>query len=339
MDYEQIQIGWAVIKPIHPFSYEFGWMTWIEEVLLFEDGCIQYLPEPENQSGIYFDTYGCVNFSLNNALETLIPRVVELSLFGPDNIKWLSSNYLVNGKVNFSDRDLTVMSGTNPSVWNDGWTVFTTAKNRWLICESDAPWDFRNTNPIENNKLNYYNYSRSDANEKKAKEFLKRFEIKAEWVGRENWLEASKYWVLQVYTKAWFERNGKYYNPTPWSLNHAIELAKKSENKIFDTYDPFIKEMEKDEDFYYLGLKINIIEKTMAKPILKNNTLIMMVTGGWDIWMYLDGRIIKDEPAKLLAVWFARSSKNDAFTGWLVKSLTQEQWDMFEKVNLKWETV
>jgi hypothetical protein len=36
--------------------------------------------------------------------------------------------------------------------------------------------------------------------------------------------------------------------------------------------------MERDEDFYPMALKINIFEKTMNKPNLSNNTLIMMVT-------------------------------------------------------------
>jgi hypothetical protein len=336
-EFTQQNIQGNVIKPITPMSYEFGGMTGIEQVLLFPDGCIDYLPENENQSGIYFDTYGCVSFSFLNAIETLFTRLVSLGKISLDNIKWLNANYLVNGKLNFSDRDLVVMSGTNPNVGNDGWTVFTTAKNKGLICESDAPWDFRERDPKINNKENYYNYTRSDKNEKKAQEFLKRFDIQAEWVNKDNLLESSKYGAVQVYVNAWYLRDGKYYNPNPGKSNHAVELAKKSENKIFDQYDPFIKQLESDNDFYSNALKINIIEKTMAKPIIQNNTLIMMVTGGGNIGMYLDGNIIVDEPAKLLTVWLARSSKNGAFTGGLVKSLTQADWDLFPKTNLKGE--
>lgn len=338
-EFTQPNMRGNIIKPIKPLTYEFGGMTGIDQVLLFEDGCIDFLPEQENQSGIYFDTYGCVSFSFLNAIETLFARLISLNKISLDNIQWLSKNYLVNGKLNFSDRDLVVLSGTNPNSGNDGWTVFDTAHNRGLICESDAPWDFRNTNPSENNKDKYYTYTRSDKNEKKAQEFLKRFEIKAEWVSRSNFLEASKYGAIQVYTEAWYGRNGKYYNPYPDKSNHAIELAQKSSNKIFDTYDPFIKQMEQGSDFYINGLKINITEKTMAKPIIQNNTLIMMVSGGGNIGLYLDGNIIIDEPAKILSVWLARSSKNGAFTGGLVKSLTQEDFNLFPHINLKNETI
>jgi hypothetical protein len=334
-----MEIKGALQPVIKPLSYEYNGMTGIEETLLFENGCIDFLPENEEQIGLYFDTYGCVSFSFNNAIETLVRRKIELGLFSLKNIIWINKNLCINGIPNFSDRDLVVSSGTNPSLGNDGWTVFETARDKGLICETEAPWNFREMNPSLNNKPLYYTYTRSNKSEELAKEFLKRFEVKAEWVNREDWPEASKYGVLQVYTKAWYERNGKYYNPIPNSSGHAIELCRALEHKIFDQYEPFIKEMERDEDFYPYALKINIFEKTNMKPTLKNNTLIMMVTGGGNIGMYLDNKIIVDEPAKLLAVWFARSSKNGAFTGGLVQSLTGEQWDMFPKTNLKGETV
>lgn len=329
----------CIIKPVKPLSFEFRGMTSIEETLLFEDGCIQFLPENEYQIGSYFDTYGCVNFSLDNALETDGTRRIDLKLYSDDNTKWLKDNYTVNGKLNFSDRDLTVMSGTDPNFGNDGWTVFETAKKWGLVCESDAPWDFRNPNPTQNNKNLYYSYKRSKKSEEKALEFLKRFEVKAEWVTRENWLDASKYGVLQVYTNAWYQRNGKYYNPRPGSAGHAIMMAKKNEEKIFDSYDPFIKQMERDEDFYYLGLKLSLIEKVMTKPTILNNTKIMMVEGGGNIGLYLDGNIIVDDTAKLNDVWIARNSKNGFFSGGPVKSLTREQWNLFNKVNLKGEPI
>ena len=337
-EFEQQNIKGNIIKPIKPLTYEFGGMTGIDQVILFEDGCIDYLPENENQSGIYFDTYGCVSFSFLNAIETMITRLISLNKISLDNIKWLNANYLVNGKLNFSDRDLIVLSGTNPGVGNDGWTVYQTAHDKGLICESDAPWDFRERDPQINNKDKYYSYTRSDKSEKKAQEFLKRFEIKAEWVLRENFLEASKYGCLQVYTNAWYQRDGKYYNPTG-GTNHAIELAQKSSNKILDQYDPFIKQLEQDSDFYINGLKINIIEKTMAKPIISNNTLIMLVSGGGNIGLYLDGNIIVDDAAKILAVFMARNVKNGVFSGGLVKSLTQSDWDLFPHTNLKGESL
>lgn len=325
----------AIQKPRTPFSYEYQGMTDIQEEELFENGCIAFLPEEEEQASIFFDIYGCVSFSFNNPIETLIARKIELEKFKADNIKWLKKHFYKNDKPNISDRDLVVLSGTDPDKGNDGWSVFLTAKNKGLVPEEIAPFDLRNKDYAVNNKLNYYSYQRSKKAQEIADEFKKRFEIKAEWVNRDHWEEASKKGCLQVYTKAWYKRNGKYYNPEPGTSGHAIQLAQLSELKIFDSYDPFIKEMEKIEDFYPLALKINIFDKSMEKPKLENNSLILMVTGPGDVGLFLDGRIIKDSPALILTTWLARNSKNGVFTGASVRSITQEQWDLFDKTDLK----
>lgn len=325
----------AIQKERTPFSYEFKGLTDIEEDELFEDGCINFLPDEEQQISIFFDSYGCVSFSFNSPIETLIARKVELKKFSEENIKWIKKTFYKNDKPNISDRDLVVLSGTNPERGNDGWSVFLTARNKGLVPEEIAPFDLRNKDYSVNNKTNYYKYSRSKEAEEVAVEFKKRFEIKAEWVHCDYWAEASKKGVLQVYTKAWFERDGKYYNPTPGKFGHAIQYAKHSELKIFDSYDPFIKQMEKIEDFYPYALKINIFNKNMEKPKLENNALILMVTGPGDVGLFLDGRIIKDNPALILTTWIARNGKNDVFSGGLVRSITKEQWNLFDKTDLK----
>lgn len=327
----------SIQKPRLPFSYEFKGMTDIEEDILFPDGCIAYLPESEEQISIFFDIYGCVSFSFNNSLETLIARKIDLEKFSRKNIKWLKENIYKNEKPNISDRDLVVMSGTDPDKGNDGWSVFLTAKNKGVTSEEIVPYDLKNKNYKYNNKLDYYSYQRSKKAQEFADEFKKRFEIKAEWVHRDNWKEASQRGCLQVYTKAWFKnpKNGKYYNPTPGEYGHAIQLVNTDLLEIFDSYNPFIKDLEKPEDFYPFALKINIFDKSMTKPKLENNSLILMVTGPGDVGLFLDDQIIKDNPALILTTWLARNSKNGVFTGAPVKSITEEQWNLFDKTDLK----
>jgi hypothetical protein len=339
MDFKDDKLFGAQFPIVTPFSYQYGGMTDILDKIIFENGCVAYLPVTEMQIGIYFDIMGCVSFSFLNCLETLVARLIELKEFSDDDIKFLKDNFFKDGKINFSDRDLVVISGTDPDKGNGGWQVFLAARNQGLVPESMEPFDLTNHDYSVDNKLAYYNYTRSKADQKIAEEFNKRFEIKAEWVAREDWVEASKRGCLQVYTKAWYQRNGKYYNPTPGSMNHAIEMADISQLRIFDSYDPFLKELERLEDFYYFALKINLTKKSMAKPTILNNSKILMVTGGGNIGFYLDGKIIVDDPAKLNDVWIARNSKNGFFFGGPVKTLTQEQWDMFEHVNLKMEKV
>lgn len=320
---------------VTPTSFEYNGMTTIAKTLLFEDGCLNSLPEEEWQLGTYFDSYGCASFSFLNALETVANRSLELGLYSSENTKWLKDNFSVNDKINFNDRDLVVLDGTDPNWGNSTWNVFEFARKNGLICQTDDDWDYKSRD-IKYSKENYYKYQRTAENNKKAKELIKRFEIKGEWVSRDNWLEASKYGGIQVYTKAWHKRGDKYYNPVPNSSGHGIMLVHQPTHKLFDQYNPFLKEMERDEDFYPMGFKINLIEKVMEKPVIKNNTLIQLVSGNGGFGLFLDGKIIVDSLDKILASWLVRTGGN---TTGMTKALQQEQWDMFPRYNLKMEPI
>ncbi len=338
MDYENEQLKYGALPPVvRPFSYQYGGMTDIDEGILFEKGCVAYLPESEMQVGIYFDTLGCVSFSFFNGLETVGTAKIELEKLSQDNIDFLKKKFFKNGRLNFCDRDLVVLSKTDPEKGNDGWSVFLAAKNNGPVPETSDDFDLGSRDYSVNNKNEYYKYTRSKAAQKLADEFNKRFEIKAEWVAREDWLEASKRGALQVYTKAWYKRpeTNKYYNPTPGQTNHAIQMADVEELKIFDSYDPFLKELERPEDFYYFALKINLIEKSMEKPKLINNTFVRKITAPQEVGVFLDGKIIIDaNETKIQGLWISRNEKNGFFTGGPARSITQAQWDLFDKVDL-----
>lgn len=330
----------ALILPeILPLNFEFGGMTGIEEQLIFPDGNLMpWLPEYEQQIGVYFDDYGCVSRSFLNALEAVIARSVEADIFSHDTKRWLIKEIYLNNKPNFSDRDLIVLSGTVPKVGNSGWKVFETAKDEGLVSQEIADWDFTNRNPLENSSDKYYAYARDKKAIEKAEEFNNRFEIKAEWVAIDKIKEASKYGALQIYVNAWYKRGNKYYNPTG-KHNHAVLLINSETLEIFDHYEPSIKQIESINDIYPWALKINIIEKSMKKPTIKNNSLVILVSGGGGIGLYLDGKIIIDNEAKINSVFMARNSKNGFFSGGPTISLTQEQWNLFEKRDLKGQVI
>jgi hypothetical protein len=256
------------------------------------------------------------------------------SSFNRDNRNWLLSNIYKNDKPNFHDRDLIVLSGTKPGVGNSGEAVLKTAQEKGLISQEldDFIMDSRDPgNTIEK----FYAYSRTEDGVKMAKDFNERFEIIGEWVARPNWEEASTQGCLQVYVNAWYkDENGKYYNPNG-KHNHAVMMANYKEKKIFDSYDPCIKELRSWDDAYYWALKINIKEKNMEKPNIANNALVILVEGSGSIGLFLDGKIIVDDVAKLMAVFMARNAKNGNFMGGPVVSLKQADWDKFEKRDLK----
>jgi len=141
--------------------------------------------------------------------------------------------------------------------------------------------------------------------------------------------------AVQVYVNAWHKNDeGKYYNPTG-NITHATEAVDYDTCKIYDTYEPKIKELASWDDIGSWALKINIIEKNMIeKPNLENNTLVLLVEGAGGIGLYLDDKIIIDDNAKILAVFMARNAKYGKFKEADVRSLTQEQWDLFDKRSL-----
>ena len=316
----------AVILPvISPNSLTFGSLDPYDNKEIFKDGDLtNYLPEFESQAMTYMDSYGCVSNSFENALEAVIKKTLN-------DDYWLRDNIYLNGYPNFSDRDLVVLSGTIPRVGNSGEKVLQTAQDKGLIAQTIADWDTtgRDTNLVEQN---YYAYTRLPSSERLAKEFNKRYKITGTWVHRNNWEQASKEGALQVYVKAWYKNSeGKYYNPNGTS-NHAVIMANYKETKIFDTYEPRIKQLTSWDDAHIWALKINITRLMANKPILENNTLIQLVEGQGNFGLYLDDKIFVDDLSKIIASWLVRNNGN---LNGKTKALTLEDWNLFDKYNLK----
>jgi len=329
----------GALQPIiKPTDFEYQSMTGItNSLILFLDGCLDYRPVFEQQIGVYFDTYGCVSYSMANGFEILFNRLIELGKLSESRLNWLKINgYLIDGKVRLSNRWLVVRTGTVPNVGNSGGKVIDFVRHNGLAPLTLCDWDLTNRDPKVNNLEAYYDASTINKKaDEVAKEFSKIFDIQYEWVNSNDFKEASKYGVIQVYVKAWYKgTDGKYYNPTPGNTNHAIDFGQSSTLSVIDQYNPQIKQIESLKDFYYIGLKININEKTMPKPILKNNTLVQLVSGDGGFGLFLNGQIIVDDTAKILASYIMRN--NGKLEG-TIAPLLQTQWDMFEKVNLKLE--
>ena len=70
----------------------------------------------------------------------------------------------------------------------------------------------------------------------------------------------------------------------------------------------------------------------MNKPKLENNSLLQLVEGLGGFGMFLDDKIVVGNTADILASCIMRNGGN--LQG-KARALTQEQWDMFPKYNLK----
>ncbi len=331
----QINYG-LIIEKRKPLSMEFGGMTNIPKNIIFPKSKLIVLPTHEVQAGLYFDERGCVSYSFENALEATIPIIIDS--LSTETKEWLIKNIYVDDQPNFSDRDLIVLSGTNPKWGNSSIKVYDTAVKKGLVSQLFGEFNLRERNPKINNVKNYYTYGRTPLADKLAKEWNSRMVIHGEWVTRDKWAEACKYGVLQVFVNAWHKKNGKYYNPTNYH-NHAVIISDYNKIEIFDSYYPFVKPLDSWASAYDLAFKITLTEKNMIKPKIENNSLVMLVEGAGDIGLFLDDRIIVDDPAKLLAVFMARNVHNGEFTGGKVVSLKLLEWNLFNKTNLKNEPI
>ena len=337
----------AVIKPeISPFSCQFGGMTTLTGEILYPDSSIKaYLPESESQIGVYFDDYGCVSRSDLNAIEVSTNR--KLDSFSQSTQEFIKENFFKNGKFNCSDRDLIILSETIPSVGNSVEKVYSTIRSKGPVPQSLADWDFTNRDPKENTLVKYYAYGRTPEAQKIADEWNKRIEIVGEWLDIDKLESAMKEGVVQVLVNAWFFKDGKYYNKYPGNHNHAVIAADYKAIEIFDSYDPFIKPLSSWEDCYSWAFKINVIEKVMTKPNIKNNTLVQLVLDDvtkegekkvslGQFGLFLDGKILTDGAGEILGTFYMRNNGN---TAGMTKPMKLSEWNMFDKYNLRMELI
>lgn len=326
----------ALPPVLRPTDFQFGANTSIIREIVFPDGCLVYAPVMEIQNGVYFDTYACVSYSFNNGIEVWFNKLISDGKLKKDYIDWLDSNgYIINGKVRFSNRWLAVRSKTVYKVGNSGGVVADYARNHGLTPLTLCDWDLTSRDYDYNNPDDYYDASTIDTKaDAIAAEFQKMFDIRYEWVWREDLDEASKEGVCQVYVNAWYQKDGIYYNPTPGKANHAIDLGRFSDLTLIDQYDPQFKKTSKLEDIYPSALKLNIYEKTMTKPFVKNNTLVQLVTAPGGFGLFLDGKLLVDDTDKILASFMVR---NNGKTEGMVKPMVLADWNKFDHYNLKLE--
>lgn len=135
----------------------------------------EYLPIGEKQN-IGFETMACVSFSCNNSIETQLNWMLRHNRMKDNAKKFLYDNgYIVDNKVNLSDRFLAIMSNTTKQ---GNWftVVADTIRKIGFIPESMFP--FGGSSFEE-----YHDKTKiTDAMLAMAKESLKYFDIQYEWV-------------------------------------------------------------------------------------------------------------------------------------------------------------
>ena len=276
--------------------------------------------EHQDQPRSYFDSLSCVSFSALNAIEMMLKRK-----YGED--------------YNLSDRFTAIMSGTT----EQGNTFLNVAKSivkDGVIQEKALPYPHIGVQGDRWNKYHGKEHITYDLVEM-GKAFLELYKPMYEWVDlsdRSKIKEHLKYSPIQIASPYARSETADENGIIPFrsgSNNHATLLIGIDDNCMYvqDHYKDPIKKLALDYQIHKWGMRYNInkVIEHMEKPHIENNTLVQLVEGQGGFGFYLDGKIIVDDLAKILATDRMRNKEGRTET------LTQDQWDLFEKTNLKGE--
>lgn len=191
----------------------------------------EWLPSEEIQIKS-FETFSCVAFGSTSQIETH-----EKKVFG--------------GSPNYSDRFLVTLANIVPP-GIDPQVIYELIRNKGLVNEIDHPW----SDDIKT--IEQYKSPIPTSLIEKAKEFLKKYVFKHEYLPRqfnglisdETLKEALKYSPLAVAVQAWNWDGEKYIRRG--EDTHWVVLYGWNEDgtwKIWDSYSPFKKRLAKDFGF------------------------------------------------------------------------------------------
>jgi len=204
--------------------------------------------EGERQKASRIETMACVSFSENNIAEISFERQKRAGEVSMSTMRELEAlGYVVDGRLNLSDRFLAWASGTTKQ-GNYMNKVADTLRTVGAVPEAD--WPFVNASWDE-----YYKEPPKEVQEK-AKKFLEFFQVSYEWVSVSvnpqskayirNHLKQAPLQVALATCSPW-DSDVKFCGRA--GTNHAVTLLHLDENgvaTIFDSYDPYTKVLSAD---------------------------------------------------------------------------------------------
>lgn len=205
-----------------------------------------YVVAGDKQSGNGFESDDCTGFSYCNVVEIQFNYFKGTGQIPQATMDFLNQNGYINkdGNLDVSPRALGSMAGTT-SQGNSLNKVADTARTMGLVPESKWPTVFTNYD-------DYYKPVPQDL-QTLALQFKQYFDLPYQSVSGDlsKFLQASPLYVALCTCGGW-------NNPEPPSIawcnagsatNHAVCLLKQNNYRIFDSYEPFIKDFASD---YYI---------------------------------------------------------------------------------------
>ncbi len=230
-----------------------------------------FLPVGEEQN-IGEEKFDCASRGPLNILAPVFTYGFTRKLFKPENIQWLEEKgYLLNGKIDFSDRFTANMSGTT----KNGNSLKAPCQS--IHADGLIP---KSLLPQCHSFDEYYDKSKITQEMKDlGQEFLKRFSISYEQVNNIHFSDVLKDDFLDVAAYAWPVPVNDIYPPTPGAnFNHAFALFK---NKFFAfdnylDYNPkdgtldvgdFIKQLSSDYIFFDYAYRVYVSAENVPDPL------------------------------------------------------------------------
>jgi hypothetical protein len=290
----------VLFKPIDPKEWIMGSNSPIQKRVLLDSGDWRdYIPQGEQQRWDKMESMACVSFSALNCLEILF-------------------KFFYKTEINFSDRFLAKKSDTTKR-GNYLETVAETIRKDGVCPESEWPvppmpftWEKYYEKLSNNSLLLAWNIG-------------KKYQFHHEWVRDKDFRDTLKFGPVQVVIEL-----GKY-------LHAVVLVGYEGENPIiYDSYKLWLKTIDKSMLIRSYGKQFTFKDLFSMPMQLNDNWIYQLVEGpgGWAV--ALDGRLIVDDLAKLLATHIRRNKGDIVGKG---GELTLAQWQSYPKINLKGESV
>ncbi len=225
-----------------------------------EEQRAKYLPAGERQN-IGNEKMDCATRGPVNILETKFDYLFNRQLLSFENEYWLRENGYVDDGVKFSDRFISILSGTT-SQGNSMKAPLDAIRKNGLIPKSMFP-------QVESFE-EYYDASKITQKMKDlGKEFLKRFIINYEKVLEKDFGTLLHKDLLDVAGYAWPEPVNGEYPRSDNTANHVFVLYKTPKYYAFDNYidfnNDFSKKLSSTFDFLGYGYRLLINNEVVTQ--------------------------------------------------------------------------
>lgn len=342
----------VILATATPNAYVAGIISGIvyQERLVTKDWT-NYRSPGEWQKGVD-DYMDCVTESWNNDVEDQInwfkatgQLTDELisKLLTPDEAKLFADFFNPDGTANLSDRVLAQRSGTtkNGNTFERVGATGRGSKSKPGVAVPEKVWPFDKSMDWDA----YYKPCPQDIIDKYSKIFFKVFNITNELIPapytREKLLSHLGQCPIQIAVGACPGWNS--IDPVPYCgrhMDHAVVNEKIVGNivTIGDSYSPFLKNLSEDYQIDAAQKIIVDINSLITAPMLqvKENVLYQLVEGEGGFALGLNGKLIIDDLAKVIASWAVRNNGN--FAG-KIATCSLADWQSVPHYNLKMEPV